>query len=41
MVVRFGMSEGFPNYAPIDSEGQNIYSEDTSARIDKEIISII
>lgn len=26
MVVRFGMSELFPNYAPVQTEGQNIYS---------------
>jgi ATP-dependent Zn protease len=41
MIVRFGMSENFPNYAPIDSEGQNVYSEETSTKIDKEIMKVI
>jgi cell division protease FtsH len=41
MITRFGMSENFPNYAPVDSEGHNIYSEETSTKIDKEIIKII
>jgi ATP-dependent Zn protease len=27
MVVRFGMSDAFPNYAPVQSDGQNVYSE--------------
>lgn len=35
------MSELFPNYAPIDTEGQNIYSESTSTKIDNEIMKII
>lgn len=41
MVTRFGMSDSFPNYAPVDTEGHNVYSEETAAKIDKEVIKII
>ena len=41
MVLRFGMSELFPNYAPIQTEGQNIYSEKTAGKIDEEVKRII
>ena len=41
MVLRFGMSELFPNYAPIQTEGQNIYSEKTARKIDEEVKRII
>lgn len=41
MVIKFGMSEVFPNYAPIETQGQNIYSEETSAKIDEEVTRII
>jgi ATP-dependent Zn protease len=27
MILRYGMSELFPNYAPTETEGQNIFSE--------------
>ena len=27
MVVKFGMSSIFPNYAPMETQGENIYSE--------------
>ena len=35
------MSQIFPNYAPIETDGQNIYSEETATKIDKEIMRII
>ena len=35
------MSESFPNYAPVESDGQNVYSESTSEKIDKEVIKLI
>lgn len=41
MVTRFGMSDSFPNYAPVDTDGHNVYSEETAAKIDKEVIRII
>jgi cell division protease FtsH len=41
MVLRFGMSDLFPNYAPTQTEGQNIYSEETAAKIDEEVKRII
>jgi hypothetical protein len=27
MIVRYGMSDNFPNYAPVDTDGHNVYSE--------------
>lgn len=41
IILRFGMSESFPNYAPVESDGQNVYSESTSEKIDKEVIKLI
>ena len=41
MVTKFGMSKEFPNYAPVDTQGQNVYSEETSTKIDGEIRKII
>ena len=41
MVVKFGMSSIFPNYAPMETQGENIYSEETSAKIDEEVSRII
>ena len=41
MVTRFGMSDSFSNYAPVDTDGHNVYSEETAAKIDKEVIRII
>ena len=41
MVTKFGMSNEFPNYAPVDTQGQNVYSESTSTKIDDEIRRII
>lgn len=41
MVTRFGMSDTFPNYAPVQSDGQNVFSEETSTRIDKQVIRVI
>lgn len=41
LIVRFGMSELFPNYAPTDNDGQNMYSEETATKIDKEIMRVI
>ncbi len=35
------MSEPFPNYAPVQSDGQNVFSEETSVKIDKEIMRVI
>ena len=35
MVLKFGMSESFVNYAPSDNDGENVYSEKTSAKIDR------
>jgi hypothetical protein len=34
-IVSFGMSERNPNFAPIATDGHNIYSEATAAEIDK------
>lgn len=41
MIVRYGMSELFPNYTPTESDGQNMFSEETATKIDKEIMRII
>ena len=35
------MSEAFPNYAPMETEGENIYSETTSAIIDEEVTRVV
>ena len=41
MVIKFGMSDLFPNYAPMETEGQNIFSEETGGKIDREVTRII
>lgn len=41
MVTRFGMSQSFPNYAPAQTDGHNVFSEETSTKIDKEVMKII
>lgn len=41
ILVSYGMSEKNENYAPVHTDGHNIYSEETAALIDKEIIELI
>lgn len=41
ILVTYGMSEKHLNYAPIDTDGHNIYSESTAMVIDKEIMALI
>ena len=35
------MSEKYQNYAPVKTDGHNIFSEETNAEIDKEVIKLI
>lgn len=35
VIVDYGMSETFENYAPVRTQGHNVYSEETAAQIDK------
>lgn len=41
MIIHYGMSELFPNYAPTESEGQNMFCEETAIKVDKEIMRVI
>lgn len=35
IIVTYGMGEKYPNYAPVKTDGHNIFSEETNAEIDR------
>ena len=41
LVINYGMSKYNPNYAPVETDGQNIFSEKAASKIDQEVIEII
>jgi len=41
IVVTYGMNSTNPNYAPVSTDGHNVYSEKTASEIDADIKKLI